>query len=68
MFTWLAVSISYAAAFGFIGLSALEVVLIIGFKVKETVGPRRARQTEVAQPQPELATSASAASGDRVSS
>ena len=41
MFTWLAVSVSYAAAFGFVGIAALGVVLIIGFKVKETVGAHK---------------------------
>jgi hypothetical protein len=63
MFTWLAVSISYAAAFSFIGLSALGVVLIIGFKVKETVGSRKAEKgPPAAEPAPELAASATASS------
>jgi hypothetical protein len=61
MFTWFAVSISYAAAFGFIGVSALGVVLIIGFKVKETVGSRKVEKvTPTTEPSPELAASATA--------
>ncbi|MPZ49818.1 MAG: MFS transporter [Dehalococcoidia bacterium] len=38
IFTGLAAAISYAAAFGFIGVSGATVALIIGFKIKETVG------------------------------
>ena len=37
VFTWLAVAISYAASFTFLGFCGLGVALIIGFKVKETV-------------------------------
>jgi MFS family permease len=48
-------SMAYAASFGFIGVCALSVALLIGFKVRETVGGR--------PPLPDLGKPDAAASG-----
>ena len=50
-------AISYAASFGFIGFSGLAVALIVGVKVKETIGrPNRAPDPEPAPPPAGAAT------------
>jgi len=56
IFTALAAGVSYAAAFGFIGISGFTVAMIIGFKIQETVGSisgRSRRRSGEAQTPPE---------------
>jgi MFS family permease len=57
IFAWIAVAASYAAAFTFVGISALTVALIIGLRIKETVGKLKEEEAAAAAtPAPQPAT------------